>query len=198
MRLLVPGFGLLIAACTSAGSDRSSARGQTPHQSCGTGANVATVHVTPDSVGPITRHLTRAELSRRCPGALRDTSWLGAEAIPVRVTLVQLGSRIVAVEWDATDSVLSRAFIADSMLRTAAGIGVGSPVSELRRVYGTLSAGYDDEGVHVWPASGSEGVSFLVGFQASSVLRAPDDVRQQPELVPDTARVRRITLVGAR
>ena len=192
------GFALaVLAACVSSGSERSSAtagrslRGSPSpvHPWCGgaSGTSPTTFLLTADSIGPLSHVTSRAGLRSLCP-YLHDTTWYGAEGIPVRATVLSfLGRDVGLLEWQG-DS-LDRVIVTDTTIRTSDALGVGSRVEELREHLGDLSAGYDDAGVYVWSTS-LPNVSFLVAWHVTSVLSVPDDISSHPMLVPDTAAVR--------
>jgi len=169
------------------------------HPWCATGANsnTATLLLTPDSLGPVTPSLTKALLDVVCPG-LRDTVWQGAEGIPQQATVLRLAGRTVGlVEWAGPELRLARVLIESPLVRTVDSLGVGSRVRDLRKRLGKLSAGYDDAGVYVW-STDQPNLSYLLRLRVTSLLSVPDSIAEHPEVVPDSARVRKVVMVGRR
>ena len=144
-----------------------------------------------DSLGPIRQGTTRDALRTACPG-LPDTTWDGAEGIPVIATLLVFrGRRVGLLEW--SNDHVERVVISDSSVRTSSDFGVGSLVTDLRVRMGELSAGYDDAGVYVWSGS-LPNLSFLLRWRVTDALRVPDEVTRRPDLIPGGAKVQRIIL----
>jgi len=96
---------------------------------------------------------------------------------------------IGVIEWSDAQK-LDRLLISSGSVATVTGLRVGSTMRDVRLHIGRLSAGYDEAGVYVWAADVPSRLSFLLRWEASRVLRSPDDVAQHVDLIPDTAHVR--------
>jgi hypothetical protein len=190
-------FALLVAARGPGTDPHQGAPASAAHPWCTRGHrdSIPNFTVSGDSLGPLTSRLTWTELRRVCPG-LRDTIFEGAEGIPRAATVLRLaGRRVGLIEWRGQDKLFSRLLIVSPAVRTRDSLGVGTSVGELRRRLGTLRAGYDDAGVYVW-TDAEPRLSYLLRLRASALLPSPDDIAQHPELIPDSARVRTVILVG--
>ncbi len=198
-RWLVPlaAIGCVVAGHAPPGA--AQARGSETHRWCRgiDSLGSSSLVLTSDSLGPVSRLVTRDSLARLCPG-LGDSVWEGAEGIPARVTLLRLGGRSIGfIEWSAARQSLLRLLVESPLVRTVDSIGVGTRVGELRRKLGRLNAGYDDAGVYVW-SQRAPNLSFLLRLRVTQLVASPDDIAQHPELVPDSATVCTVVLIGAR
>lgn len=137
-----------------------------------------------DRLGPARLGMTAAALRRAAPGA-RDTAWTRGGTAE-RGVVVPLGGSGRAVALLAGDSV-ERIEVRDPAARTREGLGVGSPVGELRAAYGTACADVVDDEVVVWFPR-APGVGFALDVRPP---RDPRLARAQPDRIPATARVTR-------
>lgn len=163
------------------------------HPWCQDGSQVRDgILLTADSLGPIHRTQTQAGLSEACP-TLTDSTWYDVEGHSVQGAAVRfLGRTIGTLEWQEGGTP-GLVIITDEVVRTPDNIGIGSRVSDLRGRIQSLSAGYDDSGVYVWNAQ-QPTISYLLRWDATSALAAPDAIADSVHLIPDTVLVRRLQL----
>lgn len=123
-------------------------------------------------IGPVRLGMKSAALRAACPEA-RDTAWQ-AEGLAEKGLVVSLGGRAVVARLEG-DSV-TRVLAASPELRTAAGVGIGSTLGELRSRYGRLCAVEAEGKVAVWSPN-APGVSFGVEAPpaAAPADSLPDD-----------------------
>ena len=151
-------------------------------------------HVTGEGIGPLRVGMRLRDLPRGC--AMRDTALALAEGMRETAHAVAMGpAAAVAITSGSTDSTVSRVIVADSAFRTAAGVGVGSTMADLRRHYGRLCAALGEGTVSV-RADTLPGVSFAVSADFGAMAAAQSRLRDASP-VPDSARVTAIWLVGA-
>ena len=148
--------------------------------------------LTATGVGPVRVGARLSTISDRC--TVRDTAFSLGEGIQENGRVVSFGasSATLIVSRDS-NATIERIIIADSSIRTDAGIGVGKTVGALRAAYGRLCAASGEGRVIV-------GVPPLPGvsFGTSAALRANDRVEANPEAIPDTTRVTGIWVYGGR
>jgi len=72
--------------------------------------------------------------------------------------------------------------------RTAAGIGVGATMRNVRSEYAKLEADENEGAVYVWPVP-DQGVSLGLAISRNALR---DGWRQQPGFIPDSARVKEL------
>jgi hypothetical protein len=108
-------------------------------------------------IGPVRLGMTGTALRGSCPEA-RDTAWL-AEGTPEKGLLVSLAGRAVVAQL-AGDSV-ARIVAVSREVKTAAGVGIGSTLGDLRSRYGRLCAIEGEGRVALWSPN-APGVSFGV------------------------------------
>jgi hypothetical protein len=182
----------ILAACRGreAASDSSAATAEARGPICVEGG--APPSITAAGVGPVRIGARLASVSDRC--TVRDSSFSLGEGIQENGRVIALGNASAAliVSRDSAQTI-ERIIIADSSIRTDAGIGVGKTVGALRAAYGRLCAA-TGEGRIVVGVPPLPGVSF--GTSAS--LRAIPDVSATPDAIPDSARITGIWIYGGR
>ncbi|HEX8361947.1 MAG TPA: hypothetical protein VF613_17640 [Longimicrobium sp.] len=134
-------------------------------------------------IGPVRLGMTADALRAACPEA-RDTAWR-AEGMAEKGLVVSLGGRAVVAQL-VRDSV-ARVLAVSPELRTAAGVGIGSTLGDLRSRYGRLCAVEAEGKVAVWSPN-APGVSF--GVEAPAAAAAPADS------LPDEQRVASLWIHG--
>src|SRR5688500_349401 len=128
-----------LAACRGkeGGADSATASAPAGPVPCVEGGGIPTI--TASGVGPVRVGARLAAISDRC--TVRDSSFSLGEGIQENGRVVSFGSTsatlIVSRDSAAT---IERIIIADSAIRTEAGIGVGKTVGALRAAYGRLCA----------------------------------------------------------
>lgn len=146
---------------------------------CGAGGRLP---LTRYGVGAVRLGMTRAEIEALCPG-VRDTTWTGQEGMRERGVAVPVGAdTLLAVL--AGDTV-ARFRVTDADLRTAAGLGVGSTLGDLRTRMGRTCAGVGEGRAAVWFPN-APGISFALSAQPPQPWSR---VERDPALLPDTATV---------
>lgn len=123
-------------------------------------------------IGPVRLGMKASALRAACPEA-RDTAWR-AEGMAEKGLVVSLGGRAVVARLEG-DSV-TRVLALSPELRTAAGVGIGSTLGDLRSRYGRLCAVEAEGKVAVWSPN-APGVSFGVEAPAPAAPAdsLPDD-----------------------
>lgn len=145
---------------------------------CAAAGGVVTRH----GVGPVRVGMTADALRDACPEA-RDTAWPGQEGMEERGLAVAPGGS-PAVALLAGDTV-ARILVAQPGLKTAAGMGVGATVGDLRERYGRMCAGLGEGRVAVWFPN-APGISFGLDTTAT---RGWTPARAQPDSIPDEVAV---------
>ena len=187
---VVAGLAILVAC---RGKDRASdstsataARGPI----CVEGGGTPTI--TAAGVGPVRIGARLASIADRC--TVRDSSFSLGEGIQENGRVVSFGSSSAAliVSRDSAQTI-ERILVADSSIRTEAGIGVGKTMGAMRAAYGRLCAAIGEGRIIV-------GVPPLPGvsFGTSASLRELTNVESRPEAIPDSARVTGIWVYGGR
>jgi hypothetical protein len=191
-RHLVPILAVALLACEKKQSASDSAAISPPANTgqCVEGGGIPTLTAT--GVGPVRVGARLSTISDRC--TVRDTAFSLGEGIQENGRVVSLGrsSAALIVSRDSNPTI-ERIIIADSSIRTDAGIGVGKTVGALRAAYGRLCAATGEGRIIV-------GVPPLPGvsFGTSAALRSGVDVTANPETIPDTTRVTAIWVYGGR
>lgn len=144
--------------------------------------NLNDVVVSRYGVGPVRVGMPVDALRAACPEA-RDTTWKGDEGT-TETGLVAMpgGRRLVAVTAGGT---VQRIVIDQPGLRTAAGVGVGAQVADLRSRFGRMCAGRGEGRVAVWFPN-APGISFGLDTAAT---KGWTPARVDPDSVPDTVAV---------
>jgi hypothetical protein len=182
----------ILAACRGreSASDSTTAAAGARGPICVEGGSAPTI--TAAGVGPVRIGARLASVSDRC--TVRDSSFSLGEGIQENGRVAVLGNVTVTliVSRDSAPTI-ERIIIADSSIRTDAGIGVGKTVGALRAAYGRLCAATGEGRVVV-------GVPPLPGvsFGTSASLRGIPDVSATPEAIPDSARITGIWIYGGR
>lgn len=152
------------------------------------GTDCAATHVTGDSVGPLRIGGTVAQVRARCPMA-RDTTVPGPEGQPShRIAVVMGGER---VEGEVRNDRVWRVPVTSTRLRTADGLGVGTPLArllELRDVRPAMG-----EGLYVLSPAHC-GLSFQLRNPGGSL--PPATTVEQLRGLPATTVVSRVLVTG--
>lgn len=188
---------MLVGACGSASAGEDSLReNHEVHPWCEAPAVEISEQLvlTSDSLGPVTAHVTRSELKQLCP-TIADTTWFDAEGNVIEGSaLVFFGKAVGLVEW--SNGSLLRVLVTSPRVETEQGFRIGSTLGSIRQVTPDIRAAYDDAGVYVWSDTDSR-ISYLLDARAWELLPSPDDVAEQPEILPDSAVVKQIQFDGA-
>ena len=173
---------------TAADSAAISPMARTPQ--CVEGGGTPTI--TAAGVGPVRVGARLSTISDRC--TMRDSTFSLGEGQTENGRVVGFGTSSAALIVNGdVDPVIERVIVADSSIRTDAGIGVGKTVGAMRAAYGRLCAA-TGEGRTIVGVPPLPGVSF-----GTSAARQPGvDVVATPEAIPDTARVTGIWVYGGR
>ena len=180
---------VVLAACRGKEPATDSSKPATA-TACVDGGGIPTI--TAAGVGPARIGARLSAISGRC--TVRDSSFSLGEGITENGRVVSFGNTSAAliVSRDSAQTI-ERVIVADSAIRTEAGIGVGKTIGALRAAYGRLCASVG-EGRIVVAVPPLPGVSF--GTSAS--LRDLANVESRPEAIPDSARVTGIWVYGGR
>ncbi len=182
----------VVVACRGkeAGTDSAGASASTGPAACVDGGGTPTI--TASGVGPVRVGARLATISDRC--TVRDSSFTLGEGIMENGRVVSFGNTSAAliVSQDSA-ATIERIIIADSAIRTEAGIGVGKTVGALRAAYGRVCAAVG-EGRIVAMVPPLPGVSF--GTSAS--VRELTNVENRPETIPDSTTITGIWVYGGR
>jgi hypothetical protein len=148
--------------------------------------------ITAAGVGPARIGARLATLSARC--TVRDTAFSLGEGIEENGRVVGFGgsSAALIVSRDSAQTI-ERVIVADSAIRTDAGIGVGKTIGALRAAYGRLCAA-TGEGRIVVSVPPLPGVS----FGTSTAFPPRGNVESNPDIIPDSAHVTGIWVYGGR
>jgi hypothetical protein len=180
-----------VVACRGkkAGSDSAAATATAP-AACVEGGGTPTL--TAAGVGPVRVGARLASITDRC--TVRDTTFSLGEGRQEHGRVVSFGgSSATLMVSDDSAQTIERIIVADSAIRTEAGIGVGKTVGAMRAAYGRLCAA-SGEGriiVGVPPLPG-------VSFGTSAALRAGVNVESTPEAIPDSTTITGIWVYGGR
>ena len=137
-----------------------------------------------DRIGPVQLGMTAAAVRQAVPSA-SDTTW-SQEGMSRRGVWVPLGNEGRALAVLGGDSVV-RLEVRDTTFRTRERMGVGSRFDALRSAYGTPCAEADEGEVVVWFAD-APGIRFALD---APVPQNVAQLRDNPDRIPDTARVTR-------
>lgn len=188
-RHLGTAFALAALACGGKETAADSAAISPPARTaqCVEGAPI----ITAVGVGPVRVGARLSSINDRC--TVRDTTFSLGEGQMERGRVVGLGGSSVAliVSGDS-NPMIERINIADSSIRTDAGLGVGKTVGALRAAYGRLCAATGEGRTIV-------GVPPLPGVSFGTSARMPGvDVDSKPEAIPDTTTITGIWIHGGR
>ena len=187
---IVASFALLVACRGRDGAADSTSATAARGPICVEGGRTPTITAT--GVGPVRIGARLAGISDR--GTVRDTSFSLGEGIQENGRVVSFGSSSAAliVSRDSAQTI-ERIIIADSSIRTDAGIGVGKTVGAMRAAYGRLCAATGEGRIIV-------GVPPLPGvsFGTSASLREITNVESRPEAIPDSAHITGVWVYGGR
>lgn len=106
-------------------------------------------------IGPVRLGMRTAALRDACPEA-HDTTWQ-AEGLKETGLVVSLAGRPVVAQM--TGDSVTRIRVLSPEVRTAAGVGIGVTVGDLRTRYGRLCAGMGEGALAVWSPN-APGISF--------------------------------------
>jgi hypothetical protein len=144
--------------------------------------NVNDAVVTRYGIGPVRVGMPVDALRSACPEA-RDTAWKGQEGMKETGLVVAPGGRrVLAV---TADSTVNRIVIDQPGLQTAAGVGVGAAVADLRARFGRMCSGAGEGQVAVWFPN-QPGLSFGLDTAAT---KGWTPARMNPDSVPDDVKV---------
>jgi hypothetical protein len=182
----------LLAACPrkDKAPDSTTATAARP-AACVEGGGTPTI--TAAGLGPVRIGARLASISDRC--TVRDSSFSLGEGIQENGRVVSFGTSSAAliVSRDSAP-VIERIIIADSSIRTDAGIGVGKTLGALRAAYGRVCAAVGEGNVVVMvpPLPG-------VSFGTTAAMRPGGvNVETTPDAIPDSTRISGIWLYGGR
>jgi len=188
--LTVIGAFVVLVACRGKerATDSTTATASARPAACVEGGGTPTI--TAAGVGPVRVGARLSSISPRC--TVRDSSFSLGEGIQENGRVVSFGTSTVAlIVSDDAAPTIERIIVADSSIRTEAGIGVGKTVGALRAAYGRLCAATGEGRVVV-------GVPPLPGvsFGTSAALRP--NAETNPDAIPDSARITGIWVYGGR
>ncbi|HEU4562785.1 MAG TPA: hypothetical protein VFS20_33455, partial [Longimicrobium sp.] len=143
--------------------------------------NAGDVVVTRYGIGPVRVGMPTDALRSACPEA-RDTTWQQEGATETGMVVMPGGRRVVAVIAGGT---VQRIVIDQPGLQTAARVGVGSQVADLRTRLGRMCTGMGEGKVAVWFPN-APGISFGLDTAAT---KGWTPARAHPDSVPDTVAV---------
>ena len=171
-------------------TDSATASAATRPAACVEGGGTPTI--TAAGVGPARVGARLSSISGRC--TVRDSAFSLGEGIQENGRVVSFGNSSAAliVSRDSAPTI-ERIIVADSSIRTEAGIGVGKTVGAMRAAYGQLCAA-SGEGRIVVGVAPLPGVS----FGTSARMRPGVNVETTPEAIPDSARITGIWVYGGR
>jgi len=143
--------------------------------------NVSDAVVTRYGIGPVRVGMPVDALRSACPEA-RDTTWKAEGTSETGVVVMPGGRRVVAV---LSAGAVQRIVIDQPGPRTAAGLGVGAKVGDLRSRFGRMCTGAGEGKVAVWFPN-APGISF--GLDTVET-KGWTPARLEPDSVPDTVAV---------
>jgi hypothetical protein len=184
---------LVVGAC---GGDAPQEGGEDDGTSRFVGACNEQAVIGGDRVGPLRVGAPMRRLPTSC--AARDTTFSLRAGTPGSGFVVDMGSvPVVAITTGTTDSTVHRIIVTKPGLKTAAGIGIGSTMAELRQKYGRLCGEFGGSGLIGIRADSVPGVVFAMSGSADSLRPVQQLLERDASPVSDAAQVVSMWLVGA-
>ena len=169
-------------------TDTATATASARPAACVEGGGTPTI--TAAGVGPVRVGARLSSVSGRC--TVRDSSFSLGEGIQENGRVVSFGTSSAAliVSRDSAPTI-ERIIVADSSIRTEAGIGVGKTLGALRAAYGRLCAATGEGRIIV-------GVPPLPGVSFGTTAALRPNAEANPDALPDSARITGIWVYGGR
>ena len=184
------GAGVVLAVVTAAGCTRENA---SPPPVAGQETSTALDPcsgngiLTPGGIGAVKIGARMRDVATAC--RTTDTTVSLGEGMKERAHVVTIGaSTVLAISTGTPDTSITRVIVRDSSYRTDRGIGIGSTVADLRRVYGRVCATFGERGVVV-AVDALPGLAFETGLAPADVPGGVRALEGDASLVPDSARL---------